>query len=317
MDACAFYSDLPTVETPRVLLRKMALTDAPDVFAYASDPEVTRYLPWDTHTSIAETMAHARRTLEQYVAGAGGSWVIEHKRDRKVIGSVEYRLSLEHRKGELGYVLCRAYWGQGIMTDVLRTLIAFGFEQMGLNRVEATCDERNIGSWRAMEKAGMRLEGVQRQNLVLKGELRSTRLYAALRAEWIKEPQGISQNEANKSIVVDYYNLAFNQKRPEDAVARHMGATYKQHSPGGTDNPQGLIRMVREEVNAGRLWKVEIKRVIAEGDYVVLHSHLLRHPGDRGVAVVDIYRLESGKIVEHWDVAQEVPERSANTNTMF
>jgi predicted SnoaL-like aldol condensation-catalyzing enzyme len=62
---------------------------------------------------------------------------------------------------------------------------------------------------------------------------------------------------------------------------------------------------------------MEIKRIIAEGDYVVLHSHLILKPGDRGSAVVEIFRLENGKIVEHWDVAQEVPETSANNNTLF
>ena len=63
--------------------------------------------------------------------------------------------------------------------------------------------------------------------------------------------------------------------------------------------------------------RIDIKRLVAEGDLVVTHSHLVREPGDRGQAVVDIFRLENGKIVEHWDVLQDVPEQAANTNTMF
>ena len=122
--------------------------------------------------------------------------------------------------------------------------------------------------------------------------------------------------EANKKIVVDFYEKALNQKDFE-AAARHFGPRYIQHNPNAPDGPEGfkgLVTFLKEKFPNS---KSEIKRVFAEGDYVILHVHSVREPGQRGRAIVDIFRLENGKIVEHWDVVQDVPEKAANTNTMF
>ena len=122
--------------------------------------------------------------------------------------------------------------------------------------------------------------------------------------------------EANKRIVVDFYDKALNQKDFE-AAARHFGPRYIQHNPAVPDGPDGLKRLVEFLKEKFPNAKSEIKRVIAEGDLVMLHVHSVREPGQRGRAIVDIFRVENGKIVEHWDVVQDVPEKAANTNTMF
>ena len=83
------------------------------------------------------------------------------------------------------------------------------------------------------------------------------------------------------------------------------------------DGADPFIAFVREFVNTFPSLRFDFKRLVAEGDLVVVHSHLVRKPDDRGMAVMDIFRLENGKIVEHWDVLQEVPESPANNNTMF
>ena len=122
--------------------------------------------------------------------------------------------------------------------------------------------------------------------------------------------------EANKKVVVDFYNKGLNDK-DFDAAAKYFGPRYVQHNPGGADGPQGfknLVTFLKEKFPNSHS---EIKRVIAEGDLVVLHVHSVRSPGERGRAIVDIFKVENGKIVEHWDVIQDVPEKSANTNTMF
>jgi len=121
---------------------------------------------------------------------------------------------------------------------------------------------------------------------------------------------------ANKKNVVEFYEKAINQK-DFDAASKHLGARYIQHNPVAADGAEGLkgfIGFLRDKFPNSRS---EIKRVFAEGDYVILHVHAVREPGTRGRAIIDIFRLENGKIVEHWDVAQDVPEKAANSNGMF
>ncbi len=123
--------------------------------------------------------------------------------------------------------------------------------------------------------------------------------------------------ESNKAAVREFYDLALNEKRPEEAVRKYLGARYRQHNPTAGDGAGPFVDFVKGFASAYPSLRFDFKRFIAEGDMVVVHSHLVRQPGDRGMAVVDLFRLENGKIVEHWDVLQEVPEHPANGNTMF
>jgi predicted SnoaL-like aldol condensation-catalyzing enzyme len=122
--------------------------------------------------------------------------------------------------------------------------------------------------------------------------------------------------EMNKRIVVDFYTTAF-AGEPAKAIASHLGDRYIQHNPLAADGPDaftGFVTWLRGEYPNVTL---DIKRVIAEGDIVVTHSHLVLEPGTPGRALADFFRVEDGKVVEHWDVIQDIPETSANPNGMF
>jgi predicted SnoaL-like aldol condensation-catalyzing enzyme len=123
----------------------------------------------------------------------------------------------------------------------------------------------------------------------------------------------------NKQVVVDYYTTAF-AGEPEKAVADHFGPRYIQHNPEAQDGPEafiGYVKWLRGEYPNLRL---DIKRVIAEDDLVATHAHLdlePDNPDNPGRALADFFRLEDGKVVEHWDVIQDIPKHAANRNGMF
>jgi predicted SnoaL-like aldol condensation-catalyzing enzyme len=122
--------------------------------------------------------------------------------------------------------------------------------------------------------------------------------------------------EANKKTVLEFYEKGLNQK-DFDAASKLIGPRYVQHNPTAPDGLEGFkafLSFLREKFPDSHS---EIKRAFADGDYVILHVHSVREKGSRGRAIVDIFKLEDGKIVEHWDVVQDIPEKSVNTNTMF
>jgi predicted SnoaL-like aldol condensation-catalyzing enzyme len=119
--------------------------------------------------------------------------------------------------------------------------------------------------------------------------------------------------ERNKQTVVEFYELAFNGKQPEQAVEKYVGKEYIQHNPQAPDGPEAFIGFVKAFPEAS----VDIRRVVAEEDIVVTHSLLKFTPDDAGTVAVDLFRLEDGKVVEHWDVLQPFPEESANPHPMF
>jgi predicted SnoaL-like aldol condensation-catalyzing enzyme len=125
-----------------------------------------------------------------------------------------------------------------------------------------------------------------------------------------------AQMEANKKIVLDFYDKAINQK-DFAAASKHFGNRYVQHNPIAEDGPEGLRKFIEFLRSKFPNYKSEFKRVFADGDYVIVHVHNMREPGTRGRAIIDIFKLENGKIVEHWDVAQDIPEKAANNNGMF
>jgi predicted SnoaL-like aldol condensation-catalyzing enzyme len=155
------------------------------------------------------------------------------------------------------------------------------------------------------------------QRMTLAAMAATATLFLAACAPMGAGTQGATaQQEANRQTVLAFYEKGLNQK-DADAALQYVGNRYVQHNPTAADGPEGFrkfIAFLREKFPNS---KSEIKRSFVDGDYVILHVNAIREPGTRGSAIVDIFKLENGKIVEHWDVAQPVPETAANKNGMF
>jgi predicted SnoaL-like aldol condensation-catalyzing enzyme len=126
-----------------------------------------------------------------------------------------------------------------------------------------------------------------------------------------------AQETSAKKVALDFFQEAFINKDPEKAVREHMGETYTQHNPLVGDGAESFVPAINGMLGQFPDFWIEVKRVIAEGDLVVIHSHVKMTKDDVGNAVADIFRVTDGKIVEHWDIIQAIPAESANNNTMF
>ncbi len=127
----------------------------------------------------------------------------------------------------------------------------------------------------------------------------------------------MSDAKSNKQAVLEFYGLALNEGKPEEAARKHLGDRYVQHNPNAGDGAEAFIAFVTGFRSQFPALRFEFKRAVAEDDLVAVHSHLKVSAEDRGTAVMDFFRLENGKIVEHWDVLQPVPGEAVNANTMF
>ena len=191
MNIADVFSNFPTLETERLILRKLRLEDAKDIFEYASDPEVSKYVTWETHKSIEDSINFIKSSLANYNKKEVIDWGIVYKENNKLIGTCGYFLwALEqHSRAEIGYVIGKKYWGKGIMTEAVKEAIKFGFEKMNLNRIQAMCLPDNIGSYRVMEKVGMKYEGVIREYIYIKGKFQDLKLYSILRREYFEQKE--------------------------------------------------------------------------------------------------------------------------------
>lgn len=177
----------PIIETERLLLRPIALADAPDIFEYASNPRVSRHVPWSTHHSIADSesfiTAHVLSNYEKHIPEPWGITVKEL--DNKIVGTVGCRwLSQSVKSMDLGYILAEPLWGRGITTEAAHATLTWVYSNCGVNRIQARCQQENIASARVMEKLGMKREGVLRASEVKDGQFVDVCYYSILREEW-------------------------------------------------------------------------------------------------------------------------------------
>lgn len=179
-----FFSSPPTLETPRLILRPLQRDDARDLFAWCSDPQVSRYVLWEPHQSLSETRAYIRYVRRLYREALPSSWGIVDRNSHHVIGTIGLMFySSENRSCEIGYSMSRDYWGRGLMSEAVSALIRILFHNLALNRIEAQHDVRNPRSGRVLEKCGMTREGILRSRIINKGETVDVVLWSILRSD--------------------------------------------------------------------------------------------------------------------------------------
>lgn len=180
-----FFSRLPVIETDRLILRKMTMRDASDMFRYCQDREVARHVLWDAHTSILETRAYIRYNLYQYRNGEPASWCIVLRDVGRVVGTIGYMsYSADNSTAEIGYSLAREHWGKGLMTEALNAVLDESFRTLKLHRIEAMHFSDNPASGRVMAKCGMHHEGHLRERIWCKGVFRDVEMWAILCKDW-------------------------------------------------------------------------------------------------------------------------------------
>ncbi|QGH36952.1 GNAT family N-acetyltransferase [Gracilibacillus salitolerans] len=178
-------SEFPLLETERLLLRQVSLGDVHDIYAYGSNEEVSKYVTWETHKSLDETLAFVEYILNRYECNYLAPWAIELKEKQKMIGTIDFVSWDTHQHiAEIGFVISQDFWGKGIVTEAAKEVIKFGFNHMDLERIQAKCLVENIGSARVMEKAGMMFEGVLRKAVYGKGKHWDVKIYSILREEF-------------------------------------------------------------------------------------------------------------------------------------
>lgn len=188
MDKEEIYKRIPAIQTNRLILRKLKEEDAADLFKYASEPAVSRFMPWEAHKTIEDAKEFLAFILKAYEQQRKLTWAIELKETGRMIGTIDYVSWLPKRfKAEIAYTLSPEYWGKGLMREAADGLLAFGFGEMGLNKVEAPIMLGNAQSRRLAEKLGMKLEGVARDHMIIKGEFVDLAMYSILKREYVAQ----------------------------------------------------------------------------------------------------------------------------------
>lgn len=184
------FSNLPVLETNRLVLRKIRMHDSNDVFAWSSDERVSRYVLWDAHRTVADSKNYIRYLRHLYRSGLPSSWALELKETGRVIGTIGLMwYSAVNNSAEIGYSLSAEYWNRGLMTEAVQAVLDFCFDTLKLNRVEAQYDIRNTASGRVMEKCGLRQEGILRSRIYNKSEYVDVALWAILRTDRISSAE--------------------------------------------------------------------------------------------------------------------------------
>jgi RimJ/RimL family protein N-acetyltransferase len=179
-------SRLPTLQTPRLILRSLEASDVADVFAVFSDPMVMRYWDGAVMATLHDSMAYIDQIHHGFRRRELFQWGIADATTNAIIGTCTLtHCSTSHQRSEIGFAIRQERWGQGLGSEAVAAIVAFAFDTLGLHRIEADVDPRNERSLRLLERLGFRREGLMRERYYINGERQDAVVMGLLHAEWI------------------------------------------------------------------------------------------------------------------------------------
>ena len=184
----SIFSRIPTLQTERLILRKLSMDDTDDMYEYACRADVTEFLTWSPHPDKAHTFDYLSYLQKRYKTGDFFDWAIVCRDTEKMIGTCGFtRFDFANNSAEIGYVINPKFKGKGIATEVVSKVIRFGFENLALNRIECRFMTENNASRRVMEKNQMTFEGVRREGMLIKGVYRDIGVCSILRSDFFEK----------------------------------------------------------------------------------------------------------------------------------
>lgn len=186
----AIFTAIPTLETPRLLLRRILPKDAKDMFDYSKRESVVRYLLWDVHPDEAYTASYIDYLQQRYEIGDLFDWAVVLKKEGRMIGTCGFtQIDTVNDTAEIGYVINDTYRGSGYAPEAAKEVIRFGFEKLGLMRISALCMRDNSASLSVMAKCGMQREGLLRSAILVKGRREDVHVAAVTRQDYQDQQQ--------------------------------------------------------------------------------------------------------------------------------
>ena len=179
------FSSIPTIETERLILRKLMVSDADDMHEYSRDVNVTKYLTWSPHPDRYYTIDYIKFATKRYKTGEFRDWAVIDKATGKMIGTCGFTsIDLQNKRAEIGYCYNAQSWGRGIATEALERVVKFGFDTFDIDRIEGKFMVDNTASRRVMEKVGMMYEGTLRSYMFIKEKHRDVGVCSILRSDY-------------------------------------------------------------------------------------------------------------------------------------
>jgi len=183
------------IETERLLIRRVYMSDAQDMYDYSRDENVAQHVLWHAHKSLRQSKEYIQFLQYKYSRGAAASYGIILRQSGKLIGTIGFmELRPDNASADIGYSLHKDYWNQGLMTEALQAMLHYGFMELGLNRIEAVHEVDNPSSGRVLEKAGMQYEGIVRNKFYNKGRFVDVKQYAILFDDFMRRCRSEENN---------------------------------------------------------------------------------------------------------------------------